>query len=62
MTHLWTTYGFLKEEDVHDFDRALKTAISEDTCFEDFVAQIEDNTDAVRSQNPYSPSQIVSIT
>ena len=61
MTHLWTTYGSLKEEDVQDFDKALKTAISADTCFEDFVSQIEDNTDAVSFQNPYSPAQIVSI-
>ena len=61
LTHLWTTYGSLKEEDVQDFDKLLKTAISADTCFEDFVAQIEDNTDSVRSQNPYSPDQIVSM-
>ena len=31
LTHLWTTYGSLKEEDVQDFDKALKTAISADT-------------------------------
>ena len=62
LTHLWTTYGSLKEEDVQDFDKALKTAISANTCFKDFVTQIEDNTDAVISQNPYSPAQIMSIT
>ena len=61
LTHLWTTYGTLREEDVQDFYKALKTAISADTCFKDFVDQIEDNTDAVSSQNPYSPAQIVSI-
>ena len=61
MTHLWTTYGLLKEEDVQDFDKNIKTAISTDTCFEDFVAQIEDKTYAVSFQNPYSPAQIVSI-
>ena len=62
MTHLCTTYVFLKEEDVQDFYKALKTAISAETCFKDFVAQIEDNTDAVSSHNPYSPTQIVSTT
>ena len=51
----------LKEEDVQDFDKALKTSISADNFFEDFVDQIEDNTDAVSSQNPYSSAQIVSI-
>ena len=61
LTHLWTTYGSLKEEDVQDFDKNLKTAISADTCFEDFVAQIEDKTDDVSTQNPYSPVHIVSI-
>ena len=61
LTHLWTTYGLLKEEDIQDFDKSLKTAISADTCFEDFIDQIEDNTDAISSQNPYSPAQIVSI-
>ena len=61
LTHLWTTYGSLKEEDVQDFDKKLKTAISADTCFEYFVAQIEDNTDAVSTQNPFSPAKIVSI-
>ena len=61
MTHLWTTYGSLKEEEIQDFDKKLKTAISADTCFEDYVTQIEDNTDAVSTQNPYSSSQIVSI-
>ena len=40
LTHLWTTYGLLKEEDVQDFYKKLKTAISADTCFEYFVAQI----------------------
>ena len=61
LTHLWTTYGSLKEEDVQDFDKKLKTAISANTCFEDFVAQIEDNTDAVSTQTSYSPAKIVSI-
>ena len=51
----------LKEEDVKDFEKKLKTAIYSDTCFEDFVAQIEDNTDAISTQNPYSPAQIESI-
>ena len=61
LTHLWTTYGSLKEEEIQDFDKKLKTAISSDTCFEDVVTQIEDNTDAVSTQNPYSFAQIVSI-
>ena len=61
LTHLWTTYGLLKEEDVQDFDKKLKTAISTDTCFQDFVAQIEENTDTVRTHNPYYPAKIVSI-
>ena len=61
LTHLWNTYGTLKEEDVQDFDKALKTAIYSDTCFEEFVAQIEENTDAVISHNTHSPAQIVSI-
>ena len=61
LTHLWTTYGSLKEEDVQDFNKKLKTTISANICFEDFVTQIEDNTDAVISQNPYYPTQIVSI-
>ena len=54
LTHLWTTYGSLKEEDVRDFDKKFKTDISADTCFEDFCAQIEDNTDAFSSHIPYS--------
>ena len=61
LTHLCTMYGSPKEEDVQDFDKNLKTSISANTCFEDFVAQIKDNTDAVSTQNPYSPAQIVSI-
>ena len=61
MTHLWTTYGSLKEEHVQDFDKKLKTAISADNCIEDFFAQIKDNTDAVSTQNTYSPAQILSI-
>ena len=27
LTHLWTTYGTLKEEGVQDFDKALKTGV-----------------------------------
>ena len=61
LTHLWTTYGLLKEEDVQDFNKKLKTAIFADTCYEDFVAQIENNTDAVSSHNLYSSVQILSI-
>ena len=51
----------LKEEDVQDFNKKLKTAIFADTCYEDFVAQIENNTDAVSSHNLYSSVQILSI-
>ena len=51
----------MKEEDVQDFEWQLKAPISVDVNFEDSVAQIEDNTNAVASQNPYSPAQIVSI-
>ena len=40
LTHLWTTYGTLKEENVQDFDKALKNSISAETCFKAFVAQI----------------------
>ena len=61
LTHLCTTYGSLNEEDVQDFDKKLKTAISANTCFEDFVAQIKDNTDAISTQNPYFPAHIVSM-
>ena len=61
LTHLWTPYGSLKYEDIQDFDKNLKTAVSADTCFEDFVTHIEDITYAVSSQNLYSPAQIVSI-
>ena len=39
----------------------MKTAISAETLFEDFVEQIETAVDAVATQVPYSRQQIVSI-
>ena len=52
LTHLWTTYGSLKEEDVQDFDKKLKTAIFADTCFEDFVTQIEPSAHRIPTLPP----------
>ena len=39
----------------------MKTAISAETSFEDFVEQIETAVDAVATQVPYTRKQIVSI-
>ena len=39
----------------------MKTAISAETLFEDFVEQIETAVNAVATQVPYSRHQIVSI-
>ena len=39
----------------------MKTAITAETLFEDFVEQIETAVDAVATPVPYSRQQIVSI-
>ena len=61
LTHLWTEYGTLQEEDIQEFDRQMKIPISGETNFETLVAQIEENQESVAAQNPYSPKQIVTI-
>ena len=40
----------------------MKTAISAETLFEEFVEQIETAVDAVATQVPYTRQQILSIT
>ena len=61
ITHLITKYAELEEEEVQDIDRKMKEPISGKTLFEEFDKQIEWNQEAVAVQNPYSPSQIVSM-
>ena len=61
LTHLITEYDEPKEEDVQGIDRKMKEPISGETLFEEFVEQIEWNQEAVAVQNPYLPTQIVSM-
>lgn len=61
LTHLWTEYGEISEDDVHTNDSALKREITGETHFEELVAQVEDHQEAVAVQNPYTAAQILSI-
>ena len=61
MSHLWSTYGVLQDYEVQENDVKMKTAISAETLFEDFVEKIETAVDAVATQVPYTREQIVSI-
>ena len=61
LTHLWTTYGELSEDDARLNDLALKHKISGETHFESLVAQVEDHVEAVAVPNPYIPAQILLI-
>ena len=61
LTHLWTIYGTLKDYEVQENDEMMKQPITSETLFEDFVEQIEFLVDAVLTQVPYTPEQIVSI-
>ena len=60
-THLHATYGMLEDEDIQAIDTTLKAPINGETHFKDFVAQIEDNQEAVATQNMYTTGQILSI-
>ena len=61
LTHLWETYGALQDYEVQENDAKMKSAITAETIFEDFVEQIETSVAAVATQVPYTPAQIVSI-
>ena len=61
LTHLWTEYGEISEDDVRANDSALKREITGETHFEELVAQVEDHQEAVAVQNPYTAAQILSI-
>ena len=61
LTHLHVTYGMLKDEDIQAIDTALKAPINGETHFKDFFAQIEDNQEAVATQNLYTTGKILSI-
>ena len=61
LSHLWSTYGVLQDYEVQENYVKMKTAISAETLFEDFVEQIETAVDAVATQVSYSRHKIVSI-
>ena len=61
LSHLWSTYGVLKDYEVQKNDVKMKKAISVETLFEDFVDQIKTAVDEVATQVPYTREKIVSI-
>ena len=60
-THLWKICGTLQKYEVQENDEMMKQQITSETIFKDFVEQIEFLLDAVVTQIPYTPQQIVSI-
>ena len=61
IAHLHSTYVVLEDEDIQAIDVALKTPINGETHFKYFIDQVEDNQEAVASNNPYTTGQIFSI-
>ena len=57
MDDIW---GILQDFEVQENDEMMKQPITAETLFEDFVEHIELAVEAVASQVPYSPAQIVS--
>ena len=49
-------------QDIDDINKQMKIPISGETEFETFMQQIEDGQEAVALQNPYTNTQIFTIT
>ena len=62
LTHLHSEYGRLTSQDIDDIYKRIKIPISGETEFETFVEQIKDRQEAVELHNPYTNTQIVTIT
>ena len=62
LTRLHTEYGRLTSQDIDETDKQMKIPISGEIKFEAFVQQIEDGQEAVALHNPYTDTQIVTIT
>ena len=51
----------LEDEDIQAIETSLKAPINVETHFEDFVAHIKDNQEAVATQKPYTTGKILYI-
>ena len=61
LTHLITEYAELEDDDIQEIYRRIKEPVSVETIFEKFIEKIDWNQEAVVVQNPYTPTQIVSM-
>ena len=61
LTHTNATYGVLDVEDIQEIGVSLNTPINGETHFIYFIDQVEDNQEAVASNNPYTTGKIFSI-
>ena len=61
LTHTNDTYGVLDVEDIQEIGVSLNTPINGETHFIYFIDQVEDNQEAVASNNPYTTGKIFSI-
>ena len=61
LTQLHVTYGMIEDEYIQAIDTELKATTNGETHFEDFVAHIEYNQEAVATQKLYTTGQTLSI-